>query len=89
MKVLHCGTSVFGWKGNIVPSVWNDKKAVAFISTQCDAKGNQTMHRKQKDETYIEVSSLPEVKLYNQYMVKVKHSDQMWQYYDTSQRANR
>ena len=88
MKVLHCGTSVFCWKGNIVSSVWNVKKAVAFISTQCNAKGNQTMHRKQKDGTYIEVSSLPVVKLYNQYMVKVKHSVQMWQYYDT-QRANR
>ena len=89
VKALRRGESLFRRKGNIVASVWKDKKAVAFISTQCNARGNETVRRKQKDGTYIEVPSLPVVKLYNQYMGGVDHSDQMRQYYDTSRRANK
>ena len=68
MKSLRRGESVFRRKGNIVASMWKDKKAVAFISTHCNARGNKTIHRKQKDGTYIEVPSLLVVKPYNQYM---------------------
>ena len=39
VKALRRGKSVFHQKGNIVASVRKDKKAVAFISTQCNARG--------------------------------------------------
>ncbi|RMX56615.1 hypothetical protein pdam_00002382 [Pocillopora damicornis] len=52
--------------------------------TQCDARGAETVRRKQKDGTYIEAPSL---KLYNQCMGRVDHSNQMRQYYDTSRKA--
>ena len=39
VKALHRGESLFHQKGNIVASVWKDKKAMAFISTQCNARG--------------------------------------------------
>ena len=89
VKSLRHGESVFRRKGKIVASMWKDKKAVAFISTHCNARGNKTIHRKQKDGTYIEVPSLLVVKPYNQYMGGVDHSDQMRQYYDTSRQANK
>ena len=39
VKALRRGESLFHQKGNIVASVWKDKKAMAFISTQCNARG--------------------------------------------------
>lgn len=50
-------------------TVMKDKKAVSFISTQCNVRGDETVHRKQKDETYIEVPTIPTVTIYNKYMV--------------------
>ena len=61
-KLHLCGTTLaklsFVGEENIVTSVWKDKKAVSFIGTQCDARGAETVRRKQKDGTYIEAPSL-------------------------------
>ena len=46
-------------------SIWKDKKPVAFLSTQCNARGEETVERKQKDGRLITVPALPVVKLYN------------------------
>lgn len=70
-------------------TVWKDKKVVSFISTQCNVRGDETVRRKQKDGTYIEVPTIPTVILYNKYMGGVDHSDQMHQFYETSRRAKK
>ena len=61
-KLYLCGTTLaklsFVGEENIVTSAWKDKKAVSFIGTQCDARGAETVRRKQKDGTYIEAPSL-------------------------------
>ena len=87
-KALKRGESLYRRKGNVT-TVWKDKKAVAFLSTQCNVKGEEMVQRKQKDSTFIEVPSLPVVKLYNKYMGGVDKSDQMRQYYETSRRASK
>ena len=89
MKALLRGESIFRRKGNIVATVWKDKKVVSFISTQCDVRGNETVCRKQKDGMYIEVPTIPTVTLYNKYMGGVDHNDQMRHYYETSRRAKK
>lgn len=89
VKALRRGESIFWRKGNIVATVWKDKKAVSFISTQCNVRGDKTVRRKQNYGTYIEVPTIPTVTLYNKYMGGVDHSDQMRQYYETSRRAKK
>lgn len=88
-KSLKRGESLYRRQGNVVATIWKDKKAVAFLSTQCNVKGEGTVRRKQKDGTFIEVPSLPVVTLYNKNMGGVDKSDQMRQYYETSRRASK
>ena len=89
VKALRRGESVHRRQGNIVVTVWKDKKLVSFISTQCDVTGNETVRRKEEDGTYIEVPTIPAVTLYNKYMGGVDRSDQMRQYYETSRWAKK
>ena len=89
MKALRRGESVYRRQGNIVITVWENKKLVSFITTQCDVTGDETVRRKEEDETYIEVPTIPAVTLYNKYMGGPDRSDQMRQYYETSRRANK
>lgn len=89
VRALRRGESVYRQQGNIVITVWKDKKLVSFISTQCDVRGNETVRRKQKDGTYIKVPTIPAVTLYNKYMGGVDRSDQMRQYYETLRRAKK
>ena len=81
VKALRRGESVYRRQGNIVVTVWKDKKLVSFISTQCDVTGDETVRRKEEDGTYIEVPTIPAVTLYNKYMGGVDRSNQMRQYY--------
>ena len=62
---------------------------MSFITTQCDVTGDETVRRKEEDETYIEVPTIPAVTLYNKYMGGVDRSNQMRQYYETSRRAKK
>lgn len=89
VRALRRGESVYQQQGNIVITVWKDKKLVSFISTQCDVRGNETVRRKQKDGTYIKVPTIPAVTLYNKYMGGVDRSDQMRQYYETLRQAKK
>ena len=89
VKALCRGESLYRRQGNIVVTVWKDKKLVSFISTQCDVRGDETVRRKQKDGTYIEVPTIPAVTLCNKYMGGVDRNDQMQQYYETSRRARK
>ena len=89
VKALRGGESLFRRKGGVVATVWKDKKLVSFLSTQCEVRGNDTVSRKQKDGTIIQVPTVPVVQLYNKYMGGVDRSDQMRQYYECSRRAKK
>ena len=77
-----------GSKGTL-SLLFGKTKNLSFISTQCDVRGDGTVCRKQKDGTYIEVSTIPAVTLYNKCMGGVDCSDQMQQYYETSRWAKK
>ena len=89
VKRLRQGKSIFRQKGRVVAAIWKDMKPAAFLSTQCNAVGEGTAKRKQKDGTSIEVPSLPVVSLYNKHMGSVDRANQLRQYYNISRRAEK
>lgn len=81
VKRLRQGEALFLRKNNVVATAWKDKKVVHFISTQSNPTGNDTVNRKQRDGTIIEVPSVPVVKSYNNSMGGVDFHDQLRGYY--------
>ena len=61
--------------------MWKDKRIVHFISTQSNPLGDDTVNRKQRDRTIIQVPTVPVVKSYNKSMGGVDLHDQMHGYY--------
>ena len=57
VTALHHVESIFRQKGNIVLTVWKDKKAVSFISRQSFLRGDEMVHRKQ-DGTSLQNSPI-------------------------------
>lgn len=74
-------------KGNLVATVCKDKKPVYFLSTQSNPVGNETVSRRQRDGTVIEVPSAPVVKSYNNNMGGMDLSDQLRGYYMTGRKS--
>lgn len=81
VKRLRQGQAVFRRKNNVVATAWKDKKIVHFISTQSNPVGDDTVNRKQRDGTIIQVPTVPVVKAYNKSMGGVDLHDQMRGYY--------
>ena len=80
VKRLRQGESVFRRKGNLVVTVWKDKKPVYFLSTQSNPVGDDRVNRRQRDGTIVEVPSVPVVKSYNNNMGAVDLSNQLQGY---------
>ena len=78
---LERGENLFCQRGNLVASVWMDKKPVNMLSTLAQADVTRTAQRKQKDGSRISVQCTDAVVLYNKYMAGVDKGDQMRQYY--------
>ena len=78
---LERGEHLFCQGGNLVASVWMDKKPVNILSTLAQADVTRTAQRKQKDGSRISVQCTDAVVLYNKYMAGVDKGDQMRQYY--------
>ena len=68
-------------RGNLVATVWQDKKAVKVLSTMCDPSNTKSVQRRQKDGSKVTVPCPDAVVQYNQYMGGVDKGDQMRQYY--------
>ena len=81
VKRLRQGEALFLRKNNVDATAWKDKKVVHFISTQSNPTGNDTVNRKQRDGTIIQVLSVPVVKSYNNSMGGVDLHDQLCGYY--------
>ena len=89
VKRLRQGESVFRRKGNLVVTVWKDKKPVHFLSTQSNPVGDNRVNRRQRDGTIVEVPSVPVVKSYNNNMGAVDLSDQLRGYYMSGRKSKK
>ena len=78
---LERGEQVFCQQGNLVASVWMDKKPVTMLTTLAQPDIVHTAHRWQKDGTRLAVRCSDSAVLYNQYMGGVDKGDQLRQYY--------
>ena len=78
---LERGETAFCQRGDLVASVWMDKKPVNMLSTLAQADATHTALRRQKDGTRVSVQCTDAVVLYNQYMAGVDKGDQLRQYY--------
>jgi hypothetical protein len=78
---LERGEHAFCQRGDLVASVWMDKKPVHLLSTLAQADVTHTAQRKQKDGSRLSVQCPDAVVLYNQYMAGVDKGDQLRQYY--------
>ena len=89
VKRLRQGELLFLCKRNIVVTVWKDKKPVYFLSSQSDPVGNDTVGRRQRDGTVIQVPSAPVVKTYNNNMNGVDLNNQMRGYYMAGRKSKK
>ena len=78
---LSRGEHAFCQRGNLVASVWMDKKQVTMLSTLSQADATHTAQRRQRDGSRESVQCTDAVILYNKYMSGVDKGDQMRQYY--------
>lgn len=81
VKRLKQGEALFRRKNNVIATTWKDKKLVHFISTESNPVGNETVNRKQRDGTIVQVPTVPVVKTYNKSMGGVDLHDQLRGYY--------
>ena len=89
VKRLRQRESLFLRKGNLVVTVWKDKKPVYFLSTQSNPVGDLQVNRRQRDGSIIQVPSVPAVKSYNNNMGGVDLSDQLRGYYMTGRKSKK
>ena len=78
---LERGDHLFCQRGNLVASVWMDKKPVTMLSTLAQADITHTAQRKEKYGSRVSVQCTDAVVLYNKYMAGVDKGDQLRQYY--------
>lgn len=87
VKALRKGESKFYRHGNLVASVWKD--TVCFLSTQSNPVGDETVNRKQRDGTIIQVPTVPAAISYNKNMGGVDLNDQQRNYYAVGRKSRK
>ena len=78
---LQRGESVARQKGNLVATVWRDRRLVYVMSTNSDPRTPTTVQRKERDGSSQTVSCPRSIVDYNKYMGGVDHADQLRNYY--------
>ena len=86
---LQRGEHMFCQRGNLVASVWMDKKPVTMLSTLSQADVTHTAQRKQRDGSRLTVQCTDAVVLYNKNMGGVDLGDQLRQYYRVRTRCTK
>jgi hypothetical protein len=81
---MEPGESDFWQSENFVATLWQDKRAVRFLSTCCEAEGDDTVKRRRTSQEMLSLNCPPVVKLYAQYMGGVDRSDRMVRTYSVS-----
>ena len=88
-KVRTQGDHEFWQSGNLVLTIWQDRRPVHLLSTCCKPSGSDTVPRKGADGKAHEIPCPPSLKLYTQYMGGVDRSDRMVRTYSTSRRSKK
>ena len=78
---LERGEATTRQSGNLVASVWRDKRLVYLMSTNCQPNDDATVQRRNRDGTVQQVPCPPSVVAYNRCMGGVDRGDQLRQYY--------
>lgn len=74
---MASGESVVRQSGNLLATVWQDKKKVHFLSSNSNPTGAGSTFRKLRDGTRIEIDRPPPVENYHKYMGGVDHNNQL------------
>ena len=77
----HRGDSVTMQKGEVSASVWQDRKVVICMSSNCQPSGHSTVPRRLLDRYRTDVPCPDSIISYNQYMGGVDVGDQLRGYY--------
>ena len=85
--VKNQGDFVIFQKGNLTATAWKDKKQVNFLSTNCDPTEIDTVSRRQKDGSPVDVVCPVVSKCYTKYMSGVDRADQLRMQYATCRKA--
>ena len=72
---LERGQHIFQQSGNLVATVWRDKKLVYVLSTQSNPQSTDFCTRKQRDGTTLNVPVHESIMLYNKYMGGVDRAE--------------
>jgi hypothetical protein len=86
---LDSGQSKFWQSDNFVATLWQDKRPVRFLSTCCEAEGNDTVERKRKRQERVILNCPPAAKLYTLKMGGVDRSDRMVRTYSVSRASKK
>ena len=86
---LKRGESIICQKEDLVICVWQDKRQVYVMSTNCQAMGTSTVRRKQKGGSTTDIPCPPNVVLYNRFMGGVDHHDQFCSYYELRSKSKK
>ena len=85
--VKNQGDFVIYQKGNLTATAWKDKKQVNFLSTNCDPSEIDTVSRRQKDGSRVDIVCPVVSKRYTMYMSGVDRADQLRMQYATCRKA--
>jgi hypothetical protein len=86
---MEPGESEYWQSDNFVATIWQDKRAVRFLSTCCEAEGDDEVKRRKKNYESLSLSCPPVVKLYSQGMGGVDRSDRMVRTYTVSRKSKK
>ena len=81
------GDFVIFQKGSLTATAWKDKKQVNFLSTNCNPTEIDTVSRRQKDGSRVDVVCPIVSKCYTTYMSGVDRADQLRMQYATCRKA--
>jgi 5-formyltetrahydrofolate cyclo-ligase len=83
------GQTITMQKGNLVATVWKDKKMVTYSSTNCDPTQQRIVQRRQKDGTRRDVPAPVASELYNKFIFGVDLADQKRMQYSTCRKTKK
>eukprot|EP00456_Euglypha_rotunda_P053094 TRINITY_DN42825_c0_g1_i3.p1 TRINITY_DN42825_c0_g1~~TRINITY_DN42825_c0_g1_i3.p1 ORF type:complete len:287 (-),score=-7.87 TRINITY_DN42825_c0_g1_i3:91-888(-) len=88
-KKMSPGDHIYWQDGNLVATIWQDKKAVRLLSTCCKPEGTDSVKRRRGSQGQIQLSCPPCLKLYTRYMGGVDRSDRLVRTYSVSRRSKK
>ena len=89
-KKVKKGDTAVHQRGNIVLTVWHDKRPVAILSSNVSPGTTTVVTRRTKEPPHQKQVTVPtQVHIYNNYMGGVDLSDQLRQYYPTGRTSKK